>query len=127
MMQKRLSGLEQLVMDYVWSQAGCTAEDCREALAADSRELKESTVRTLLHRLERKGYVTHDVDGRTYVYRACQPRHSVAAQAVKQIADRFFGGSMEQLLVGMVDNEVVDRAELERMVRKIAAKKKERK
>jgi BlaI family transcriptional regulator, penicillinase repressor len=46
---------------------------------------------------------------------------------VKQIADRFFGGSMEQLLVGMVDNEVVDRAELERMVRKIAAKKKERK
>jgi BlaI family transcriptional regulator, penicillinase repressor len=127
MMQKRLSGLEQLVMDYVWSQAGCTAEDCREALAADSRELKESTVRTLLHRLERKGYVTHDVDGRTYVYRACQPRQSVAAQAVKQIADRFFGGSMEQLLVGMVDNEVVDRAELERMVRKIAAKKKERK
>jgi BlaI family penicillinase repressor len=127
MMQKRLSGLEQLVMDYVWSHAACTAEDCREALAADSRELKESTVRTLLNRLERKGYVTHEVDGRTYVYRACQARQSVAAQAVKQIADRFFGGSIEQLLVGMVDNDFVDRAELERMIRKIAAKKKERK
>jgi BlaI family transcriptional regulator, penicillinase repressor len=123
MAQKRLSALEQLVMDYVWSHAGCTAENCREALAADSRELKESTVRTLLHRLEQKGYLTHEVEGRTYVYRACQARQSVAAQAVKQIADRFFGGSMEQLLVGMVDNEFVDRAELERMVRKIAAQK----
>jgi predicted transcriptional regulator len=126
-MQKRLSGLEQLVMDYVWAHAGCTAENLREALAADSRELKESTVRTLLHRLEKKGYVAHEVEGRTYVYSACQARQSIAAQAVKQIADRFFGGSMEQLLVGMVDNDFVDREELERMVRKIAAKKKERK
>jgi BlaI family transcriptional regulator, penicillinase repressor len=126
-MQIRLSGLEQTLMDYIWSHAGCTAEACREALSANSRALKESTVRTLLHRLELKGYVTHEVEGRTYIYRAWQPRQSFAAQAVKQIVDRFCGGSVEQLLAGMVDNDVVDRAELERMVRKIASKKKERK
>jgi predicted transcriptional regulator len=122
-MQKRLSSLEQTVMDYVWSHPKCTTEDCRESLAAQSRALKESTVRTLLHRLEKKGYVKHEVDGRTYRYTASQARHSVAAQAVKQIVDRFCGGSVEQLLVGMVDNQYVGKAELERLAKKIAAKK----
>jgi predicted transcriptional regulator len=126
-MQKKLSALEQLVMDYVWAHPDCTADACREALAASSRELKESTVRTLLRRLEDKGYLTHQVEGRTYLYRAREARHTVAAQAVKQVMDRFWGGSVEQLLTGMVDNDFVDRKELERLAQKIAAKKKERK
>ena len=126
-MKKRLSNLEQLVMDYVWAHPRSTAEACRQALAAASRPLKESSVRTLLSRLEEKGYVTHEVDGRTYLYRASEARHNVAAQAVRQIIDRFCGGSVEQLLVGMVDNAVVSRRELEQVARKLAAHKEERK
>lgn len=113
-------------MDYVWTHPGCTAEACREALAVSSRALKESTVRTLLRRLETKGYVAHHTEGRTYLYRACEARHTVAAQAVKQIMDRFWGGSVEQLLTGMVDNDFVSRKELERLAQKIAAKKREK-
>ena len=124
MTQKPLSGLEQLVMDYVWSHPRCTADACREGLVASSRLLKDSTVRTLLQRLETKGYVAHEVNGRTYEYEACRARESVAAHAVKQIIDRFCGGSVEELLVGMVDNDFVDRRELERLLRKIALKKK---
>jgi len=126
-MRRRLSELEQLVMDYVWATPECTADDCRAALAELSRPLKESTVRTLLHRLEKKGYVTHEVDGRTYLYRASEARQDVAAHAVKQIIDRFFDGSIEPLLVGMVDNDYVDQDELKELARKIAARKKERK
>jgi BlaI family transcriptional regulator, penicillinase repressor len=123
MAQQRLSGLEQMVMEYVWGHAGCSAEDCREALAAASRPLKESTVRTVLRRLEAKGYVRHDVEGRTYLYRAAEARQRFAAKAVEQVLDRFFGGSLEQLLVGMVESEVVDRRELQRLARMIAHKK----
>jgi predicted transcriptional regulator len=123
--QKRLSELEQLVMDYVWAHAGCSVNACQEALAA-ARPLKESTVRTLFQRLEQKGYVTHEADGRTYLYRAAQPRSNIAANAVKQIIDRFCGGSLEELLVGMVDNDIVDRKELQELARKINAKKQER-
>jgi predicted transcriptional regulator len=47
----------------------------------------------------------------------------VAARAVKHIIDRFCGGSVEQLMIGMVDNAVVDRKELDRLARKIAARK----
>jgi BlaI family penicillinase repressor len=127
MIVKRLSGLEQLVMDYIWSHPGCTADACREALAGADRALKESTVRTLLHRLEKKGYVSHAVEGRTYLYSASRAKDAVAAHAVKQIIDRFCGGSVEQLLVGMVDNEFLDSEELSRLVKKISLKRKERK
>lgn len=106
-------------MDYIWSHGPSTAESCREALAA-SRPMKDSTIRTVLRRLEEKGYVTHEVDGRTFIYRAVDRRQSVAVRAVKNIIDRFCGGSAEELVLGMVDNEVLDHKQLERLARKIA-------
>lgn len=82
--------------------------------------MKDSTIRTVLRRLEEKGYVTHEVDGRTFVYRASDPRQNVAVRAVKGIIDRFCGGSVEELVFGMVDNDVLNRKQLERLARKIA-------
>ena len=116
---KNLGEVEQTVMDYVWSHGASTAEACREALAA-SRPMKDSTIRTVLRRLEEKGYLTHEVEGRTFVYRAADRRQNVAVRAVKNIIDRFCGGSAEELVLGMVDNEVLDHKQLERLARKIA-------
>jgi BlaI family penicillinase repressor len=113
----RLGELERVVMNYVWNNADCTAEECRAA-AASRRLLKESTIRTVLTRLEHKGFVTHSVDGRSYRYRAATPKGSFAARAIRQIIDQFCGGSVEQLLVGMVDHSVVDRRTLEKVARK---------
>ncbi len=120
--QPRLNNLgevEQSVMDYIWSQGSTTAETCREALAA-SRPMKDSTIRTVLRRLEEKGYLSHEVDGRTFIYKPSDKRQNVAVRAVKNIIDRFCGGSAEALLLGMVDNDVLDRKQLERLARKIA-------
>ena len=95
-----LGNLEREVLQLVWANAPVTAETVRERL---SRPLKESTVRTVLRRLEEKGYVTHTVDGRTYVYDAAEPRGRVAAKAVRRIVDWICNGSVEEVLVGMVD------------------------
>ena len=65
-----LGDLEREVMQLVWANGPVTAEAVRERL---SRPLKELTVRTVLRRLEDKGYTTHTVDGRTYVYQAAEP------------------------------------------------------
>jgi len=116
---KNLGEVEQSVMDYIWSHGPSTAEACREALAS-SRPMKDSTIRTVLRRLEDKGYVTHQVEGRTFIYRAADRRQNVAARAVKNIIDRFCGGSAEELVLGMVDNEVLDHKQLERLARRIA-------
>ena len=117
-----LGELEQLVMDYVWSKGKVTAEDCREGLAS-TWPMKDSTVRTILRRLEEKGFLTHAVDGRTYVYGPVEAKQNVAARVVKQVIDRFCGGSVEQLLVGMVDSEILDQKQLEKLARKIAQRK----
>jgi BlaI family penicillinase repressor len=116
---KNLGEVEQAVMDYIWTHEQVTAESCREALAA-SRPMKDSTIRTVLRRLEEKGYLTHEVEGRTFMYRASSERQNVAVRAVKSIIDRFCGGSAEELVLGMVDNAVLDRKQLERLARKIA-------
>jgi BlaI family transcriptional regulator, penicillinase repressor len=119
---KRPQGLgevEQMVMDYVWTHGPCSAESCREALAA-TRPMKDSTVRTVLRRLEQKAFVRHEIDGRTFIYRAVENRQNVAVRAVKSIIDRFCGGSAEELVVGLVNSDVIDRRQLEQLARKIA-------
>jgi len=119
---KTISELEQKVMDFVWANGPCTAEACREGLA-DSHPLKDSTVRTILRRLEAKGYLQHDVDGRTFLYRPMEAPQTVAVRAVKQIIDKLCGGSVEALLVGMVDHSVLDRKQLQQLATKIASRK----
>ena len=119
---KGLGEVEQMVMDHVWAHGPCSAEACRESLA-NTRPMKESTVRTILRRLEQKGFVTHVVEGRTYIYRAAEGRRNVAVRAVKSIIDRFCGGSAEDLVVGMVNSAMIDRGQLERIARRIAQEK----
>lgn len=116
-----LSPLEQEVMNAVWSHGRVTAVDVQAALAPQ-RPLRDSTVRTVLTRLEEKGYLRHEVDGRTFVYFSLKPPRSLAVRAVKQIVDRFCQGSIESLLVGMVDDEVVDPEELQRVVDRLNAR-----
>src|SRR5688572_23049344 len=112
-----LGDLEREILRIVWRRAPVAAEAVREEL---DRQLKESTVRTVLHRLEQKGYLRHSIENRTYIYHSAKaPRH-VAAIAVKRIVDWLCDGSMEELLVGMVDLEVVDQAELKVLSSKIA-------
>lgn len=122
---KSLGEVEQRVMDYIWAHGPCTAEACREALTS-SAPMKDSTIRTVLRRLEQKGYVSHQVEGRTFIYRALDARQNVAVRAVKNIIDRFCGGSAEQLVLGMVDNAVLDRKQLEHLARKIAERREEK-
>src|SRR5436305_6670051 len=116
---KNMGEVEQLVMDYVWTHGPSSAETCREALEP-SRPMKDSTIRTVLRRLEEKGYLTHEIEGRTFVYRASSERQNVAVRAVKSIIERFCGGSAEELVLGMVNNAVLDRKHLERLARRIA-------
>lgn len=109
-------------MEVVWKKSSCTSEEVRTALAA-RHPMKESTSRTMLKRLEEKGYLRHKLDGRTHVYSGVEAPQNVAAKAVRQIIDRFCGGSVEQLLVGMVANDVIDERELERLAQRIARRK----
>ena len=116
-----LGELERSILMIVWRIGSVTAEQVREELG---RLLKDSTIRTVLRRLEEKGYLAHQLENRTFLYRPAQSRQRVAGRAVKRIVDWFCDGSVEALLVGLVDSKVLDRAELQRLADRIAVAQK---
>ena len=125
-MDDQLPGLGELeleVMQIVWNTGEVTAEQVRDRLA---RNPKESTVRTILKRLEDKGFVTHSVARRTFVFRAAQARQEVAARAVKRVVDWFCNGSVDDVLVGMADARMLEPRMLKLLARRIAAAKARR-
>ncbi|MCA9171289.1 MAG: BlaI/MecI/CopY family transcriptional regulator, partial [Planctomycetales bacterium] len=106
-----LSALENKVMAIIWEQGQSSADDVRNQLKEEA-PMKDSTVRTILRRLEEKGYVTHRTEGRTYFYSPTVKSQHVAAEAVQGIVQRFCNGSVEDLLVGLVDSEVLSAEKL---------------
>ena len=123
--QPSLSPLENSVMQVVWDDEPVTAEDVRKRLEK-SHDLKDSTVRTVLRRLEEKGYVDHEVEGRTYLYSSKLEQTNVAASAVRGIVDKFCSGSVENLLVGLIDDKLISPERLQQLAKQIAdAKEKQ--
>jgi len=106
-------------MQVVWERESVTAEQIRVQLT-HSRPMKDSTVRTVLRRLEEKGYVKHTTEGRTFVFSPTVASRRVATEAVRGIIDRFCDGSVENLLVGMIDDELITPEKLKQLAARIA-------
>ncbi len=113
-----LSELETKVIQVLWRRGPSTADDVARALPG-RKKLKDSTVRTILGRMEKKGFVAHDADGRTNVYRATLEPQRLAMSGIRDLVDRFLGGSVEALLVGMVDDDLVDHDQLAALAKKV--------
>jgi BlaI family penicillinase repressor len=109
-----LTELENEVMQAVWEAGPCSVEVVHQNISRN-RRLKETSTRTLLRRLEQKGYLRHKTEGRAYIYRAVEPARSLAARAVRQIIDRFCRGSVEELVKGMVESKVLSKSEMDRL------------
>jgi BlaI family transcriptional regulator, penicillinase repressor len=87
-----------------------------------SRELKDPTIRTVLRRLEEKGYVTHSVVSGTFIYRATDTAEAAAANAVQGIVEGYCGGSLERVLRGLIDEGFVNTTRLETLIGKLKRK-----
>ena len=120
--QAPLTALQRALVDAFSSRGPMTADQVRTALDA-THPLKDSSVRTLLRRLEARGLLSHTVEGRVFVYRAETSSKRMAARSVKQLIDGFWAGSAERFLAGLVDEKVLSASELERLARKVKARK----
>lgn len=90
-----LGDLEHEVAQLIWTHGPMTAAAVRKALP---RPLKDPTIRTVLRRLEEKGYLIHKVEQGTFIYHATETREEIAVKAMKNIADQFCGGSLEAVM-----------------------------
>lgn len=117
-----LTPLQRTIVDLVAARGPLTAEQVRGGLRG-AHPLTDSSVRTLLRRLEAKGLLSHSVKGKVYLYRAERSSARIAARSVRKLIDLFWGGSVDRFLAGLLDERVVSMAELERVVRKIKARR----
>jgi BlaI family transcriptional regulator, penicillinase repressor len=113
-----LTEREAQIMDIVWRLGEVTAEQVREALPGTPHD---STVRTLIRVLENKGYLTHDVRGKVYVYRSLVGRHKAQKLAVRTILTRFFAGSAEDLVSRLIEDEQLSREQLDELRKSASA------
>jgi len=108
--------LEHEILALLWKHGELTAFAARQKLA---RKLKDPTIRTVLRRLEDKGYVAHTVVSGTFVYRPKVSAETTAADAVLNVVEKFCGGSLERALAALVEAGLVDSKQLALIVDKL--------
>jgi BlaI family transcriptional regulator, penicillinase repressor len=115
-----LTPAQREIMEIIWERGEISATGVKKVLS-QTRPVARNTVRTLLERMEEKGWITHREDGRTFLYRAAQPRHASIGQKVREVIETVCGGSPETLVTALLDYRGLSRGELER-IRQMLAK-----
>lgn len=104
---------ELRLLRLLWSDGPMAAADITERLPAP--KLAKNTVLTTLKVLEDKGFVTHAIEGRTFIYRAAVDPKSVRRSAISHIVSRFFHDSPKELILHFLDEDYVDPAQAARI------------
>jgi predicted transcriptional regulator len=121
----KLSRREREIMDALFaSPDGASAEAVRAAM---SDPPSYSAVRTMLVRLEAKGYVRHRTDGPRYIYEPITARTTARRAALQQLVRVFFGGSPGDAASALLRQERWTDDELEALRAQIDSVRKERK
>jgi predicted transcriptional regulator len=128
MRRKTLHGLGDLqaqVMDYVWERAEATVAEVAEHLG-QKRAITYTTVLVAMQKLEKKGWLTHRVAGRAYVYRPARTREKAQAGLVTEMLDAVFDGDPKLLVSQLLDARPWTGAELAQLRQLIEARRKEK-
>jgi len=121
----RIGAVSMRILRVVWARRRATARAITEELSKD-RFIAHSTVQTLLRKLEAKGAVGHEVEGRTFIFRPLVTEEEVRESATQELLGRVFDGSAFGLVAHIVKNEPVSREELAELRRLIDDAEKER-
>ncbi len=119
----RLGRLELQIMNVVWEKGKATVHDVKDALSR-GRKPAYSTILTMMRKLEAKGYLKHDVDDRTYVYRPTISQKAARQGILGDIVDRLFDGSPSLLLNSLVEQDHISEKELKQIQKLIKERDK---
>ena len=116
------TGRELEILKVLWEHGPASVRGVAERLEVD-KDLAYNTVQTLLRIMEEKGLVSHEVQGRTFVYTPCFSRDDSAARFL----DRVFDGALEELVQSLLRRERMTPKELARLQAMITEARKKRK
>src|SRR3989442_11388761 len=110
-------------MKIVWQHGSATVRDVYEELLK-SRKIAYTTVMTMMGILEQKGRLAKTLRDRAYVYSPTESQGEVVGNMVREFVKRVFDGSAKPLLMHLVENKEIDRAELDEI--RLLMKKRQR-
>jgi predicted transcriptional regulator len=122
---ERLTRREREIMNALFGlQNRASAEEIRGRL---TNPPSDSSVRVMLTRLEKKGYLKHQQDGLRYIYSATISPAAAKRSALQQYLQTFFGGSLKQMMTALVAEAPWTDDELDALKNEIERVRKERK
>ncbi len=111
---KKLTKAEEEIMQVIWSKGRCTVSEILPHLSDPSPP--HSTISSLARILEQKGFVQHKAYGRTYEYFPVVSKESYGRKSLQTLVQNYFDGSTRRLVSYLVENEKLNRKELEQLL-----------
>jgi BlaI family transcriptional regulator, penicillinase repressor len=109
----QLTRLELEIMEVLWSLRTATVQEVQEAIP--NAPLAYTTVQTMLNILHRKGRVKRKLVGKAYTYSPVLSRDRAVREAVGDMVDRLFGGSIEALVMNLLQSNQLDPEKLAKL------------
>ncbi len=111
-MKISLAEREAELMDVLWDHGPSTVNEVQSRLGD---VLAYTTVLTVLRKLEGKGYVGHEEEGRAHRYHALIEREAAQEGALKALVSKLFKGSGDALLMHLVSRERLSAKQVQRI------------
>jgi predicted transcriptional regulator len=100
------------LMEVLWERGSATAGEVRAALEDD---LAYNTVLTILRRMEGKGYLRHEEEGRAHRYFPLVEQEQARGSALRRLLDGAFRSSPELLLTQLMKERALSESEIRRL------------
>lgn len=110
-----LTALELRIMRVIWNRGASTVSAVQAELKPP---LAYTTVQTMLNILERKGKLKRELQGRAYLYSARVSESRAVGQGLRDLIDRMFGGSSEELVMSLLKSRQIDAKKLAELTRR---------
>jgi BlaI family penicillinase repressor len=114
-----LSRAETEILTLLWDLGHGTVQEVWASLP-HGRRITYATVQTLLRRMEKKGYVAHEVEGKAHVFKPIVERDEVVQRSVTDFVDRLFGGDPVPLMLRLADHAQLSRGDIEQLKKLIS-------
>lgn len=114
-----LTKLELQIMQVIWKRGPSNVSAVQEGL---EQKLAYTTVQTMLNILERKGKLKRELRGRAFEYSATVSEAKALGHAVKDLVDRMFGGSSEDLVMSLIKNRQIDAKKIAELSKRLEEK-----
>ena len=110
----RLGRLELQILNVVWEKGRVTVHDVKEVLGK-GRKPAYTTILAMMRKMDAKGYLEHDVEGRTFIYRAAISQEDVRYDVLNDILERLFDGSPALMVNSLVEQKDISEEDLEQI------------